>query len=479
MFKLINEILEFFKPCIHNVKTYAWFVIVVVGFMIRPDTLGITAIVRAFGLGGLAYKCLKDFFRSSAVDPEQLQRIWSTIVSKKAPLLKINGRTVLAGDGTQRTTEGKYQPGQTKTKNHSHNQSRPSTFLGHLYGCVCVLASTTGTILGIPLFFSLQQGIKMLSVWNNKTYYSHRLRVLRDGITASITFGPTYLLLDRYFLSREILRFLDANTEPGQLDLIVRVRFDTKAYEYPPPRPKGKRGPKRKKGDDVKLEKLFENPELFTTAKLKIYGKKQEVRYHTVNLLWGQGLYRPLRFVLAEYNGHQIILASTDLTIQPEDCITAYSYRFKIEHTFKIFKNLFGGVSHHFWTKSLNQKASLSLSSDGLMELVKDPEDRQKITQTVKAMDVFTTCAAIAMGIVQILCLKTTEIDKSELPYQRTSKDGPFLSEAQMRLYLQLSLDRLIKSDPDLAVSQIIAEKKSRYGRHSDLFDSLQTEKAA
>lgn len=58
--------------------------------------------------------------------------------------------------------------------------------------------------------------------------------------------------------------------------------------------------------------------------------------------MWGKKLYQPLQFVLAEYDGNQIFLVSTDLTMTPEDILTAYSYRFKIEAMFREMKQQVG-----------------------------------------------------------------------------------------------------------------------------------------
>jgi len=56
---------------------------------------------------------------------------------------------------------------------------------------------------------------------------------------------------------------------------------------------------------------LFESePCKFQTAKLTLYGKESDVRYYSIDLLWGQKLYQKPRFVLVEYQGVQGILAS-------------------------------------------------------------------------------------------------------------------------------------------------------------------------
>lgn len=56
-----------------------------------------------------------------------------------------------------------------------------------------------------------------------------------------------------------------------------------------------------------------------------MYGTGKQVRYRSRVYLWGQGLYLPLQFVLVEYEGKQVILVSTDLTMSAEDIIIAYA----------------------------------------------------------------------------------------------------------------------------------------------------------
>ncbi len=61
---------------------------------------------------------------------------------------------------------------------------------------------------------------------------------------------------------------------------------------------------------------------------MELYGKKEHVRYYSVDLLWGQKLYQELRFVLAEINGSQTILASTSLTLKSVSIIRLYQLPF-------------------------------------------------------------------------------------------------------------------------------------------------------
>ena len=83
-----------------------------------------------------------------------------------------------------------------------------------------------------------------------------------------------------------------------------------------------------KKGDTVCLGGLFRNEDLFKSAAVTMYGESTKVQYLYRNLLWGQKLYKKLRFVLVRYKGTQSILVSTDLKLDPVTIIALYASRF-------------------------------------------------------------------------------------------------------------------------------------------------------
>lgn len=56
-----------------------------------------------------------------------------------------------------------------------------------------------------------------------------------------------------------------------------------------------------------------------------------------------QNLYQNLSFVRVKYNSKEYILVSTDLNLAPTSIIKLYSYRFKIECTFRELKQVIGG----------------------------------------------------------------------------------------------------------------------------------------
>lgn len=99
----------------------------------------------------------------------------------------------------------------------------------------------------------------------------------------------------------------------------------------------------------LKLAELFHTRAGdFQTVKVMIYGKEETVLYLCLDLLWGQGLYRELRFVLVKQGNRHSILVSTGLSLGATEIITLYGYRFKIECTFREMKQVIGAFGYRF-----------------------------------------------------------------------------------------------------------------------------------
>ena len=76
----------------------------------------------------------------------------------------------------------------------------------------------------------------------------------------------------------------------------------------------------RKKGSSVKVAELFDtHAQLFKQFEMVLYEKKETLRYFCIDLLWGEGVYQSIRFVLTDVvGGTRSIFESTDLTLTPE-----------------------------------------------------------------------------------------------------------------------------------------------------------------
>ena len=153
----------------------------------------------------------------------------------------------------------------------------------------------------------------------------------------------------------------------------------------------------------------------FRQGKANMYGKKQDVEYYCINLLWGLKHYQMLRFVLVKWNGLTSILVTTDLTMKPITVIELYARRAKIESMFREMKQQLGGIGYHFWTSSmpkLNHYARKD-SPDPLSS-VKNPKDRKHILDCIMATENFIACVTVAMGIVQLISMREYSTTSTE-----------------------------------------------------------------
>jgi hypothetical protein len=66
MLKYMIEIPSAFRTCFSRAAAFEWFVVIVVGLMVRSDHLGVTSIVRDLALHPRHYESMIHFFRSSA-----------------------------------------------------------------------------------------------------------------------------------------------------------------------------------------------------------------------------------------------------------------------------------------------------------------------------------------------------------------------------------------------------------------------------
>jgi hypothetical protein len=206
-----------------------------------------------------------------------------------------------------------------------------------------------------------------------------------------------YVVLDAYYSVGPIFQiFKSAVNEQGLrwIHVIVRAKENYVGYMYHAPQ---KRIDEKKK---VPLADLFDFPEMFTEAKLTIYGEVKTVRYYYVDLLW-KPINDLIRFVCVMDGEGRYILMCSDLDLHATQIITLYSYRFKIEVMFSALKHVIGAFCYRFWTKSLpklGRKKPFDYSS--LAEA-----QRTKCDQTIEAIERFVNLGAISLGLLQYLAL--------------------------------------------------------------------------
>jgi len=152
MIKEVSRILEQFKPCFNRNGAFHWFVVSIFGFMIRLDQYGVSSFVRWLGLGPQLYTSLLWFFRASSWRLRSIMHRWWNVVLGSCPLVEIDGRLLLAGDGIKISKEAEKMPGVKKLHQESDNSGKAPYIYGHHHGVIGIMAGwVKKTVLHSPL----------------------------------------------------------------------------------------------------------------------------------------------------------------------------------------------------------------------------------------------------------------------------------------------------------------------------------------
>ncbi|WP_245233337.1 transposase [Paenibacillus maysiensis] len=353
-----------------------------------------------------------------------------------------------------------------KLHQESGNVSKGEYIFGHLFGAIGILAGTPAKWFCLPLTMNLQDGVNTILGWNQpdgKETPSHVVQMIEQGFATAGVFGNAILLLDRYFLSVPALERMNTchRSSDTRMHLVTKAKSNAVAYERPASRKPG-RGRPPKKGATIKLKELFITRAAdFQPAKVLLYGKEETVQFLGLDLLWGQGWYQELRFVLVQRGTHRSILVSTDLTLAATDIITLYGYRFKIECTFREMKQVIGAFDYRFWSKSMPKlRRYLKKEEAQPLEQVKDTQDQQRIRQTLRAMECFALCQCIAMGLLQLIALRYSgHVPGLFFRYLRTPSRA-VVSEATVVAYICKSIFHLFNQNQHLPITQFIRSRQ-------------------
>lgn len=99
MLKYMNNLIQPLRSCFSRKVTFEWFVVIVLGFMLRADHSGVTSLIRDLTRNPRCYETLIHFFHSSGWFLSSLRQKWLQVVRQHAPLLVVKDRVVLVGDG--------------------------------------------------------------------------------------------------------------------------------------------------------------------------------------------------------------------------------------------------------------------------------------------------------------------------------------------------------------------------------------------
>ena len=477
MLNFIDKILSSFESCFSRKAAFRWFVILTAGLMLRSDKLGVTSVIRDLALKPDCYLSMLHFFRASSWSLDRIRQCWFQTVLRFFPLYQENGFHVLVGDGVKQSKEGRRIPGVKKLCQESEHSAKPQFIHGHMFGGLGILAGSIRSMSCVPLNIRLHDGLQDTCGWESSTVSgaSHVVQMVEDAYLAAETFGNSILLLDRYFLSVPALKRLQELTggETVRMEIVTKAKCNCTAFEKPALRKPG-RGRPPKKGKAIRLKDLFESrKEQFSEAEMVLYGKKEKLRYYSIDLLWGQKLYQELRFVLVEYNGTRSILAGTSLELDPLSMIRLYSFRFRIECTYRELKQQTGAFYYHFWSKHMPRLNYYRKKTEpSPLEQVESDHARRKILQAVRAVETHMVLSCVAMGTIQCLSLQMEgKLCSEQIRYQRTPSKGK-VSEGAMMHYLRKHIFRLMGQTPELRITRLIQEMQEQSEVCEDLLAS-------
>lgn len=143
------------------------------------------------------------------------------------------------------------------------------------------------------------------------------------------------------------------------VQMIVRMRLDSRLFDFPPIDQPNRRGPKRKVGNRQLplVQQLTDSQVKWTKATFdKWYGrKKKQMEFTSQTALWYKsGIPTvPIRWVLIrdpQAKLEPMVIGCTDLEIDPKEIIAFYVRRWRIEVTFAEVRRHLGVESQRQWS---------------------------------------------------------------------------------------------------------------------------------
>jgi DDE superfamily endonuclease len=450
LYDRLEQIILELRPAFRREATFEWFVLLLWGALLATQPPAITSYVNALGLSESYYHQALHWFHSSAFSIDGLCHQWNQWLNTHPNTHQLKGQLVYVGDGIKVGKEGRKMPGVKGLHQESENVNKPEWLRGHYFSALGLLLGKGNALFATLIIAKLHDGIETAEIDSEGT-------LVDKMATLCIRFAleGSYVLLDSYYASDKVLKPF---RESG-LHLISRVRSTTVANAAFSRRP-GKNGPGRHRewGQKVKLRELFAPLKDCHEACLFLYGKKTTVYYQCFEFYWDSPDELRL-FVLTQFpDGKKVILLSSDIGLTGVEVIEAYSWRFKIEVSFRTLIYLLGGFSYKFWLKTMDKT---SRWPDDL-RLEEYPQKVQSlISAKVEAFERFVNLNAIGMSLLQILSLEMPESIWSQFPiWFRTLPQHGYPSEQVVRLSIQDQQEiNLLRSRPRLLLSKLISEK--------------------
>jgi hypothetical protein len=459
MFQPIMDILQDFRDCFKRNKTWRWFVVLIVGFMVRNSHKGITSILSSLRLEPKLYHTMLHFFRSKGYTGKDLYDRWIKTAMKRSNIVRIANRVVLLGDHIKIPKEGRRMPDIQTLHQDSQNSGKPEYIAGHNYGHVSAVITNEVTSRSLPLMTELQVSPPRQAGTKKPDGETLVTQMVNLVYRTAQSIGELVIVaLDAYFSSKAAWAAADQTIENGErrVEIVTRAQTNTVAFMPAQPPSVRKRGQPRKYGGKVVLYGLFTNTTSFTQTKMTLYGKKAKVKYQCYDLLW-RPVKQLVRFVVVEADVGKCVLMSTNLTLTAEQIITIYTLRFKIESSFNEQKNDMGCFAYHFWTNALPKFKKWKK-----IEPPSETSEQLRIQNTRNAMESYVCLSTIATGLLTVIAFSHSYlIWNSFAGWVRTLRSTiPSVSMTKETFAQDLPL--FLEQFPDSPLSQIIIPHRRR-----------------
>jgi hypothetical protein len=448
MIDYLEELLLALRPAFSRQAAFGWFIIAVVGFVMRTDTYGVSSIIRALCLAPLCYPCLLHFFHSSAWDIPTLLYHWWLWLIRQGVAYIVNDRIIFTGDHTKNVKDGRKIPEVETLHQDSETGSKPSYFRGHHWGFIGLLTNAGKKFWSTPMWAEIHR---------DELEEKRSTRIVTTAIAISHAINRNaYLILDAFFAVGPV--FLTARSAAGAcMHILTRAKKNVVAYLPAPPKEKGKRGPDPIYGEKLKLMSLFDSCVFpFSTMPSQVYNTVETVKYLVLDLLWKPAK-TTIRFVLVESSHGRIIIMSSDLKLSAQSALFLYCRRASIETLFNSLKNLLGGLCYHFWSKYLQPSSRRPAKKNAPRPVSSRP---QKTKNTLAAIEKFVVLQIIVLGLLQLLALKfSREIIQTAHSWLRTPP-GNVPSEFITKIALENAIRNNLVAFVKNSITQVILKKR-------------------